>query len=226
MAGLRRISYLWKEADAARNYSTAVSLHSHTNQSKETLDFLANLGNQYPRLRPILARSDNPEELGRVAHFRVLECLGAGGMGVVYRANDTKLQRIVALKLLRPSIASDPTARARFLREARAVASIKQEHVVVISYRMWQQQLGGRSSVLGEKLLLDVGISSSFHIAKFWGLTGQARSKSVVDRLQIFNTHERPEKRIAEPAASGAPVVDIKATITQALRAAGLMKAE
>lgn len=56
MAGLRRISYLWKEPDAACPYSTAVSLHSHTNQSKETLDFLANLGNQYPLLRPILAR--------------------------------------------------------------------------------------------------------------------------------------------------------------------------
>ncbi|MGB9145186.1 MAG: hypothetical protein WCC14_05155 [Acidobacteriaceae bacterium] len=55
MAGLRRISYLWKDVDAARNSSTAVSLHSHTNQSKETLDFLANLGNQYPLLRPILA---------------------------------------------------------------------------------------------------------------------------------------------------------------------------
>jgi hypothetical protein len=56
MAGLRRISYLWKEADAARDYPTAISLHSHTNQSKETLDFLANLGNQYPLLRPILAK--------------------------------------------------------------------------------------------------------------------------------------------------------------------------
>jgi hypothetical protein len=58
MAGLRRISYLWKEPEVVANYSTAVSLHSHTNQSKETLDFLANLGNQYPLLRPILARSE------------------------------------------------------------------------------------------------------------------------------------------------------------------------
>lgn len=55
MAGPRRISYLWKEPKAAQDYATAVSLHSHTNQSKETLDFLANLGNQYPLLRPILA---------------------------------------------------------------------------------------------------------------------------------------------------------------------------
>ena len=58
MAGLRRISYLWKEADAHRDYSTGVSLHSHTNQSKETLDFLATLGNQYPFLRPIFNRCE------------------------------------------------------------------------------------------------------------------------------------------------------------------------
>lgn len=55
MAGLRRISYIWKEPRAADEYPTAVSLHSHTNQSKETLDFLANLGNQMPILRPILS---------------------------------------------------------------------------------------------------------------------------------------------------------------------------
>jgi hypothetical protein len=58
MASLRRISYLWKEPEAAGSYSTGISLHSHTNQSKETLDFLANLGSQYPLLRPILARSE------------------------------------------------------------------------------------------------------------------------------------------------------------------------
>jgi hypothetical protein len=55
MAGMRRISYLWQEPDSTRECSTAVSLHSHTNQSKETLDFLANLGNQLPIMRPILA---------------------------------------------------------------------------------------------------------------------------------------------------------------------------
>ena len=58
MAGLRRISYLWKETDATQNSSTAVSLHSHTNQSKETLDFLANLGTQYPFLRPWFRRCE------------------------------------------------------------------------------------------------------------------------------------------------------------------------
>ena len=55
MAGLRRISYLWKDGGAAREYSTGVSLHSHTNQSKETLDFLATFGNDYPLVRKLLA---------------------------------------------------------------------------------------------------------------------------------------------------------------------------
>lgn len=50
------ISYLWRDQEAAEGFRTGVSLHSHTNQSKETLDFLANLGNQYPVLRPLIAR--------------------------------------------------------------------------------------------------------------------------------------------------------------------------
>jgi hypothetical protein len=59
MAGLRRISYLWKDCDATRDCSTAVSLHSHTNQSKETLDFVANWGLQFPYLRPFLERVES-----------------------------------------------------------------------------------------------------------------------------------------------------------------------
>jgi hypothetical protein len=54
MAGLRRISYLWKDADSAREYTTGVSLHSHTNQSKETLDFLANFGSRYDWVRKLI----------------------------------------------------------------------------------------------------------------------------------------------------------------------------
>ncbi len=50
------VSYLWRDKDAARGYRAGVSLHSHTNQSHETLDFLANLGNQYPLIRPLLTR--------------------------------------------------------------------------------------------------------------------------------------------------------------------------
>src|SRR5580698_2226950 len=58
MAGLRRISYLWKDADSTREYVTGVSLHSHTNQSKETLDFLANFGNDYSLVRKLIATAE------------------------------------------------------------------------------------------------------------------------------------------------------------------------
>jgi hypothetical protein len=50
------ISYLWRDENAPRGFHTGVSLHGHTNQSQETLDFLANFGNQYPVMRPLLSR--------------------------------------------------------------------------------------------------------------------------------------------------------------------------
>ncbi|HEY6487910.1 MAG: hypothetical protein WCC26_04840 [Terracidiphilus sp.] len=50
------ISYLWRDQKAPNGFRTGVSLHSHTNQSKETLDFLANFGNQYPLIRPLISR--------------------------------------------------------------------------------------------------------------------------------------------------------------------------
>ena len=58
MTALRRISYQWKDPQASGDYATGVSLHSHTNQSKETLDFLANLGTQYRLLRPLFNAAD------------------------------------------------------------------------------------------------------------------------------------------------------------------------
>lgn len=56
------ISYLWRDPRAARGFRTGVSLHSHTNQSRETLDFLAKFGNQFPIMRPLLARMERRSE--------------------------------------------------------------------------------------------------------------------------------------------------------------------
>jgi len=71
--------------------------------------------------------------IGRtLAHYQVVSSLGAGGMGEVYRATDTKLQRDVALKVLPPDTAADPDRLARFQREARAVAALNHPHIVTI----------------------------------------------------------------------------------------------
>lgn len=56
------ISYLWRDKNAPQGFRTGISLHSHTNQSKETLDFLANVGNQYPAIRPFLSRLERKSE--------------------------------------------------------------------------------------------------------------------------------------------------------------------
>src|ERR1035437_8466974 len=57
------VSYLWRDKSASQGYRSGVSLHSHTNQSKETLDFLANFGNQYPVMRPLLSRLERRSEI-------------------------------------------------------------------------------------------------------------------------------------------------------------------
>jgi hypothetical protein len=56
------ISYLWRDKEAPKGFRTGVSLHSHTNQSRETLDFLANFGNQFPVMRPLLSRLERRAE--------------------------------------------------------------------------------------------------------------------------------------------------------------------
>ncbi len=67
-----------------------------------------------------------------LAHYRILEKIGAGGMGEVYRAHDEQLDRDVALKVLPPTSFADATARARLLREARAAASLNHPHICTI----------------------------------------------------------------------------------------------
>lgn len=68
----------------------------------------------------------------RLGHYELGEPIGHGGMGAVYRAHDTRLDRDVAVKVLRDRLASDPDARARFEREAKAVAALSHPNILAI----------------------------------------------------------------------------------------------
>jgi urea transport system substrate-binding protein len=81
-----------------------------------------------------LSPAKGPGEMGWLAHYRVLRLLGHGGMGIVFEAIDTQLDRPVALKVLKPELATDKEAQERFLREARAMAAVKSEQIVTVHH--------------------------------------------------------------------------------------------
>jgi eukaryotic-like serine/threonine-protein kinase len=82
--------------------------------------------------RQLLAPPSHPEMLGRIGRYEVERLIGAGGMGIVFKAFDGELNRPVAIKVLAPYLAGNGSARKRFGREARAAAAVIDEHVVAI----------------------------------------------------------------------------------------------
>src|SRR6516162_2463564 len=109
----------------------------------ETADFVASPATATPAPSPVaysfLRPPEQANELGCLGGFRIISPLGAGGMGLVFEAEDPQLQRRVAVKVMNPALASDPRHRQRFLREARAAAALRHDHIIDI-YQVGEDQ--------------------------------------------------------------------------------------
>jgi TolB-like protein/Tfp pilus assembly protein PilF/predicted Ser/Thr protein kinase len=123
-----------------------------------------------------------------ISHYKILEKLGEGGMGVVYKAEDTKLDRIVALKMLPPHLSASEQDKARFIQEAKAAATLNHPNICTIhSIEEHESQLfitmqfidgqllRGRMTGLAEKQAIDIGIQIADGLAA-------AHEKGIVHR--------------------------------------------
>ena len=119
------------QADAWREASEFLGDHRYQNQATE-LSCREAIGVQIQHVLSQLSPTDDPNSLGRVGGYEVTGVIGSGGMGVVLKARDQSLDRVVAVKVMAPHLAASGSARQRFAREAKAAAAVLHPNVIAI----------------------------------------------------------------------------------------------
>jgi len=127
-----RVEALLKAHDAAGDFLSGPAVRPAPLPGVQTLPAREGDLPSAGELPAFLDRCETPGRVGRLAHYEILDVLGRGGMGVVLRGVDVRLDRVVAIKVLAPHRAADATARTRVMREARAAAAVSHPHVVGI----------------------------------------------------------------------------------------------
>jgi serine/threonine protein kinase len=118
--------------DAGRLAASTAKDPEMTRTLHRLRDYLPDDAHGPPIPLDFLTPSNQPGLLGTLGRYQVLEVIGRGAMGIVLKAIDPDLLRPVAIKVMAPYLASSGTARARFLREARAAAAVSHDHIVTI----------------------------------------------------------------------------------------------
>ena len=161
-----------------------------------------------------------------IGHYRITGKLGAGGMGEVYRAKDTKLDREVAIKILPESVASDPDRLARFEREAKVLAALNHPNIAQI-YGVEDRALV-MELVEGETLKGPLPVETALHYARqIAEALEAAHEKGIVHRdLKPANVKVTPEGVVkvldfglAMAVDGPAPTGDAKISLTLTMRA-------
>ncbi len=131
-------AWLAEWVEVARHETTSVERGGHFATSSQIVVVGESLVNEDDPIRCDAVRLDflqpprHPELLGRLGRYDIERLIGKGGFGVVFKAYDSELNRVVAIKALAPHLMSSGAARQRFAREAQASAAIVHDHVVPI----------------------------------------------------------------------------------------------